>query len=165
MEGGVRKRDMRLHRHMSAGVWCGQALLCSFPSPKLDAAPETERWPERGAGQCFPQLGSQDWLVEKLSLLGIASQTVAINPDGADARLCTETHSHRLAAMPIVEIQVPKNMGDDAALERIRLACKQHVLDNLSADKAQDMVLASNKVSRSQGLLGDVSPGMIWMIH
>ncbi|CAJ1452809.1 unnamed protein product [Effrenium voratum] len=38
--------------------------------------------------------------------------------------------------MPIVEIQVPKNMGDDAALERIRLACKQHVLDNLSADKA-----------------------------
>ena len=38
--------------------------------------------------------------------------------------------------MPIVEIQVPKNVGDEATLERVRVACRQHVLDTLSADRA-----------------------------
>lgn len=38
--------------------------------------------------------------------------------------------------MPIVQIHLPKNCADEATLERIRVACRQHVLDTLSADRA-----------------------------
>ena len=38
--------------------------------------------------------------------------------------------------MPIVEIQVPKGAAKEEALERIRVACREHVLGTLSADQA-----------------------------
>eukprot|EP00913_Durusdinium_trenchii_P006868 g6459.t1 len=44
--------------------------------------------------------------------------------------------SVHVAVMPIVQIHLPKNCADEATLERIRVACRQHVLDTLSADRA-----------------------------
>lgn len=57
--------------------------------------------------------------------------------------------------MPIVQIHLPKNAGDEATLERIRVACRQHVLDTLSADRAHHDYVTVLEVL---GKMGDGCP-------
>ena len=57
--------------------------------------------------------------------------------------------------MPIVQIHLPKNAGDEATLERIRVACRQHVLDTLSADRAHHDYVTVGEVL---GKMGDGVP-------